>query len=520
MATQSCISREMGRTLGVVTNEFWTAPESRSLTVEDLLRSPALQLRVVAGAGGISRRVAWAHVSELEDPTPWLLGSELIMTTGIAVPRSEARQVAYLERLDQAGVAGLALSAKLLVPPLHDAFLAAAEHRSFPVLEVPLPVPFIAIAQAVAAIVQADVGYALSAQLQVFDSIRWLTSEGLRATEVFTRLEALSGYDLYLCDPDLRPLLVGVPAPPLELAHLIPASLDGPPTIAGGYVLPVPTPGGAAGVLLAMRRPGVTAADLAVIQHVATVAALQVTIVRHEQETLRREGAETLAEYLGGILDSQVARRRLARSGFDPSQDLQLFVVRSRPSDSLDETLDSRLTSRGIPHLILRQEQQSLTLLPDDPEARALMAEGLAVVAGASRPFEAGAPLDLPRREALWAAARALEAGGGLVLYGADAAGRWLAEDASALRALTESVLGTVLAYDRAHASALVPTVRTWMERDRRADDAARALGIHPNTLAYRLTRFEHLSGRKLGSTADLAEVWLALRASEQVGDS
>lgn len=494
--------------------------ETRSLTVEDLLRSPALQLRVMAGASGVGRRVAWAHVSELEDPTPWLLGSELVMTTGIAVPRPRLRQVAYLERLDEAGVAGLALSARLLVPPLHDAFLEAAERRRFPVLEVPLPVPFIAIAQAVAAAVQADIGHALSAQLQVFGSLRWLTSEGLSVSGIFTRLEALSGYSLYLCDPELRPLLAGVPAPPAALANLIPTTLDGPPTIPGGYVLPVPTPGGSAGLLLALRRPGVSAADLAVIQHVATVAALQVTIARHEQETLRREGAETLAEYLGGVLDGQAVRRRLARSGFDPTHDLQLFAVRGGPSMAADETLNARLASRGVPHLLLRQEQQSLALLPDDPEVRALISALPDVVAGASRPFEAGAPLDLPRREALWATARAVEAGGGLVQYGADAAGRWLAEDASALRALTANVLGAVLAYDRTHTSALVATVRTWMERDRRADDAARALGIHPNTLAYRLARFEQLSGRRLGSTADLAEVWLALRASEQVGDS
>jgi sugar diacid utilization regulator len=42
--------------------------------------------------------------------------------------------------------------------------------------------------------------------------------------------------------------------------------------------------------------------------------------------------------------------------------------------------------------------------------------------------------------------------------------------------------------------------------------DAA-ALQIHPNTLAYRLRRFDEISGRTLRSTADLAELWLALRA-------
>jgi purine catabolism regulator len=488
------------------------------LTVEDLLRSPAMQMHLLGGASGVGRRVAWAHVSELEDPTPWLLGSELIMTTGMAVPRTEARQRAYLERLDDAGVAGLALSARLHVPPLYPAFFEAAERRRFPVLEVPLAVPFVAVAQAVAAAVQAEIGESLSAQLQVFGALRWLTAEGLSVPEIFERLEALSGFTLYLCTADGGTLLTGVAPPPPEFADLVPRQPDGPPTIPGGYVLPVSLPAGPAGFLIALRRTGVAAAGLAVVQHIVTVAALQLTIVRQELEMARREGAETLAELLSGVFDEATARRRLDRLGFDTRRPLRLAVLRGIAASSEDETLAGRLAGAGVPHLVLRQEQQILVLLPDEPETQRLV-DGLAgVSAGMSRAFQAGAALDVPRREALWAVVRAEEGGGGLVRYGADAAGRWLTDDAAGLRALTAEVLGVVHAYDRTHRSALVTTVRTWMERDRHNEAVAFALGIHPNTLAYRLRRFEQLSGRNLTSTADLAEVWLALRTVEQAG--
>lgn len=499
-----------------VTND--EAPQQpRSLTIEDLLRSPALQLRLLGGAAGVGRRVAWAHVSELADPTPWLLGSELIMTTGMAVPRSATAQRAYLERLDASGVAGLALSAKLHVPPLHPAFFEAAERRGFPVLEVPLPVPFIAIAQAVAAAVLVDMGDSLSAQLQVFGSLGWLTNEGLGPAGIFARLESLSGLTLYLCTAEGGALLSGVAPPPAELARLIPKTPDGPPSIPGGYVLPVSAPAGPAGFLLALRRPGVVAAGLAVVQHIATVAALEVTIVRHEQEIVRREGAETLAELISGVFDGPTARRRLARLGFDTTRSLQLVVLRGVPDD--DQTVLGHFADAAVAHLVLRQEQQILVLLPDEPAVRQLLEDLANVSVGASRAFEAGAALDIPRREALWAASRAEDAGGGLVRYGADAAGRWLADDPGALRALTADVLGAARAYDRRHRSDLVTTVRTWMERDRHNESVAFALGIHPNTLSYRLHRFEALSGRNLSSSADLAEVWLALRAAENLPD-
>ncbi|WP_341538463.1 helix-turn-helix domain-containing protein [Streptacidiphilus pinicola] len=56
------------------------------------------------------------------------------------------------------------------------------------------------------------------------------------------------------------------------------------------------------------------------------------------------------------------------------------------------------------------------------------------------------------------------------------------------------------------------------MERDRRTEAAAHALHIHPNTLAYRLRRFAELTGRDPATTESFAEVWLALRAADQLG--
>lgn len=478
-------------------------------TVEDLLRSPALQLKVLAGERGLGRSVSWAHVSELEDPTPWLLGAEVIMTTGIGVPKSAAAQRAYLERLDDAGVAALALSAGLHVPPLRRAFLDAAEERGFPVLEVPLAVPFIAIAQEVAAAVQEDARQRLGAQLQVFGALRWLASEGLDTAGLFRRLERLSGYEIYLSTPQGRPLLPGVPAPPPSVR--LPASADAPPTIPGGFALPVPAPGGPAGFLVAFEREGARPAGLAVVQHIATVAALRVAMVRSERETLRRQGAETLAELLQDVLDPETARRRLDLMGLPPERDVVLLVVRDAADDAVVQALGEH------PHLMLRRHRD-LYVLTAAAVATAELEAVPGIAAGVSRPLPPGSSLRVAQREALWAASRAAEAGRPLVGYGEDTTGRWLPDDVGVLAALVEHVLGDVLRYDAEHGSDLIASVRTWMERDRRIDDAARALHVHPNTLSYRLRRFGALTGRDLSATGDFAEVWLAIRAAAQLG--
>ncbi|WP_327174000.1 PucR family transcriptional regulator [Streptomyces sp. NBC_01335] len=478
---------------------------SDKLTVEDLLSFPALQLSVKAGGAGLGRSVSWAHASELDDPTPWLLGSELIMTAGLAVPAAAAAQRAYLERLDDAGVSGLALSAQLHMPVLHDDFFRAAEERGFPVLEVPLSVPFIAVAQEVAAAVQEDARHRLGAQLQVFGSLRWLVAEDLDTPTLLRRLERLSGYDVYLCTPQGRPLLPGVPVPD---PSVLPDSVDAPPTVPGGFVLPVPAPGGPAGFLVAYEREGAQPAGLAVAQHIATVAALRLAMVRNERETLRREGAETLAELLQEVLDPEAARRRLARHAIEG--ETVLMVVRHTTDEALLHVLEDR------PHLLLTRGEDRYVL--GAPELADAVGTLPMAATGMSRPFRPGAALKVAQREAVWAASKAAESGRPVVRYGDDLTGRWLPDDPAVLSALVENVLGEVLRYDAAHDSQLLVSVRTWMERDRRTEAAAAALHIHPNTLAYRLRRFGTLAARDLASTGALSEVWLAIQAAGTLG--
>ena len=53
------------------------------LPLGDLIRD--LDVRLVAGEAGLENAVRWVHISELEDPTPWLSGGELLLTTGMGL---------------------------------------------------------------------------------------------------------------------------------------------------------------------------------------------------------------------------------------------------------------------------------------------------------------------------------------------------------------------------------------------------------------------------------------------------
>src|SRR3954447_824413 len=114
------------------------------LPLRDLLRE--LEREIVAGESGLDHSVRWVHISELEDPTPWLSGGELLLTTGLQVGDA-AHQRAYVLRLVQHGVAGLGFGVGFTHARAPEALLAAAAEHDFPVFEVPYEVPFIAITE-------------------------------------------------------------------------------------------------------------------------------------------------------------------------------------------------------------------------------------------------------------------------------------------------------------------------------------------------------------------------------------
>src|SRR3954449_8747498 len=114
------------------------------LDLGDLLRE--MDLRLVAGAAGADHPGRWLHISELPDPTPFLSGGELLLTTGMQLTDPD-EQRAYVARLAAHGLAGLGLGTGFAHPQVPEAMVAAAEEHGFALFEVPYEVPFIALTE-------------------------------------------------------------------------------------------------------------------------------------------------------------------------------------------------------------------------------------------------------------------------------------------------------------------------------------------------------------------------------------
>ena len=115
------------------------------LTVSELLSDS--DVRLLTGESATDVPVRWVHISEIEDPTPWLSGGELLLTTGMQLDTAE-RQREFVARLADHHLAGLGFGTGFAHAEVPPALLQAAAERDFPVFEVPYDVPFIALTEA------------------------------------------------------------------------------------------------------------------------------------------------------------------------------------------------------------------------------------------------------------------------------------------------------------------------------------------------------------------------------------
>ncbi len=114
------------------------------LTVQALVDE--MQLELLVSGEAARAPVRWVHSTELDDPTPWLSGGELILTTGMRLKTAKVQRE-FVERLAAHHVAGVGFGTGFDHAKLPEALLGAAREAGLPVFEVPYELPFIAITE-------------------------------------------------------------------------------------------------------------------------------------------------------------------------------------------------------------------------------------------------------------------------------------------------------------------------------------------------------------------------------------
>jgi PucR family transcriptional regulator, purine catabolism regulatory protein len=503
------------------------------LTVADLVGQPLLGLTVRAGAAGCGAQVRWAHASELLDPSPWLRGGELLLTTGMALPEDAAGVQAYLHRLADAGVAGVAFGVGVQRAAVPQALVAVADERSLPLLEVPLPVPFIAITEAVAAHHAAEQQETTQRLVEV---LRAMTRAALRqgpAGVLRVLIGSLGGSAAALDEygavlAEAGPTAGGLLADGRAELSRRPAS--GTPFSAmvtgDGGRLVLQSIGGSRSrgyLLLRTDRDWSSYAQLVLAQ---ANSLLSITVDKPDAvlRAERRLRAEVLTSILDGTRPAELAGQLSAFGFADGAGVVAVALQTAGAAAELAETASRALERRPWAHLVAVREGRVLVLLAaGESDAGELVVEVLAAVppadrihVGMSAPAAADDALDaVIQAELAVRAARAerrpLCRFGELSTYTLLLA----SQSREALAQVAGSALEPLLEHDRRRGAQLLETLEVFLAHNAQAVPAAAALGVHRHTLRNRIRKVTELTGRNLDSPHDRTELWLALKARE-----
>jgi purine catabolism regulator len=503
-----------------------------TVTVRWLLAQRRLGLVLRGGGIGMTNSIGFVATTELTDPTPWLSGGEMVLTTGMGVPADAAGRRSYVQRLADNGAAALGFGAGLTLPSAPSDLVTAADEIGLPLLEVPLPTPFVAVAQTV-----------------VDETARQQTHAQTVAGKAQQRMTraAVSGGP----SATLRELSVGCSGPALLLdrhgrpMYTHPAGID--PEVLRQVGEQVrehqdtsavgPAPGGIVvtqhirvgrrgyGYLAVLLDHDPQPTDHVLIGHANSLLALDFEKPGRLRAAQRRMNAAALQLLMSAGADLGEAQRMVAEAA--DTRGLRVLVVLGAAdrAAALAESLERHLVAAARPVFLLSApDGGEITVVlrgEDDVEFADRLFDGVPTATRQRLLLGLSAPHSVTRlTEAVAEARLAARAGhaGNPPLDTAAMAGRTLLTD-RASRIMLEQLAGSLLTplreHDTDHDSALLPSLRAFLEHNGQWEGAATAAGVHRHTLRARIAKAEEIVGVDLDSARVRAELLLAMIATD-----
>ncbi|EMR0690647.1 PucR family transcriptional regulator [Pseudomonas aeruginosa] len=470
------------------------------LTVQDLLNIEALKLQAEAGLAGAGRTITWAHAVDLPDPWRWISPGDLVMTTGLGIPVEADEQLIWLEQLVQSNASALVFAPREGAPELSSKLLKAADRLLFPVLRASFELEFNKLSH------------------YVIESVLQAQRERFNATERLfqTYAEALRK------EPDMAGRLT-ILASTLELGLGIEDAVSGV-TIAESQsaryhtseqVERIPIAGRVRANLVIARKGERTLNDPILIRSLVGLLGVELERLMIHRDQQRDEGATLLRSLLGNEAEFTLARPILEQRGLTGS----LVSLAIKPGEEgawrSDELHHAPALHRATPLLLSDKELLLAVSVDDSGLFEALHSSlGKDTVIGISGPIATATGFNESVRQARLALTQAQDMGTSMLRYGEVETGLIMAPKSLAeARALVGRYLGPLIEHDRTQGATLLATLLAFLDNDGSWKATAFDLGIHRQTLVYRLKLVEQLTGIKPTTTQGIARFWIAIQA-------
>jgi hypothetical protein len=493
-------------------------------TLRDLIAEPSLGLELLVD-GNLDRPIRWVHVTELADVSPYLVGDEFVLTAGVWRGRSSAE--GFVRSLHSRNVAGIGYGLLIGDDKVPAAMQRACREVSIPLLGVPVSTPFVAISQWFVERLAADRETSLRATIRLTSDLLAAAenpSASAALTSVARILRRSTGGSVWIADDAGRLLAQAGSVPDTAIRRVAAGRAATDRVVIDGWAVQPVEASGTRAAVLAVTGDIDDLETRSRVDAARPVIGLILARERAVRESERRLAGEVVSLVLGRQVEA--AQARMPYYGLNPAGALLPLVCavtdREHALDSAERWL-RETEANGV--VALRSDE--LMLIVDGTHfsdashvvssARSLALQVAATAVGTGSVADDIHGLRRSLVQARQACELARRRGGGAVVSH-DLTGSHdlllALQDQDVLDAFRESLLSPLERHDARHSADLVLTLRTFLEQGGKWQQTAEALHIHVNTLRNRLERVEELTERRLDSTPDRVDLWLALKAS------
>lgn len=109
-----------------------------SICCRDIFVLPSLQkLTLVAGEKGLDQIILWTHVADFPNMAEWVAEGDLLLTTGVHLPKDINEFVELVRQLKQNSLAGLVLNIGPYISVIPQEVITVADELNFPLFSLP-----------------------------------------------------------------------------------------------------------------------------------------------------------------------------------------------------------------------------------------------------------------------------------------------------------------------------------------------------------------------------------------------
>lgn len=493
-------------------------------TLGDLLADSHLNLELMTGpTDSLSRPLHGAHSIEIDNPAQWLDPGWLMLTMGVRLRQRPAEQRRLIAELQELGATALGFGVGVAFKSVPPTLLEEAAARDFPVIKVPIDTQFHEISRVV---FQSTV----SSEAQTYARLTSLQQNLMRAfadpNPVVSALRRLGRFSnstvaVVAADGTVQASTGILPLDEIS-GHLLDRPVHASPVVIGDWEIVTAPIGGwqSPRSLVIASRPGATSREMVrmmldvAVPMLGALGSFTAANRRHDQALSKAMVDNALTKPLSDV-DAGQFSEHLTSADVDVARGFAVVVMRSGEHVLLDEIEGALVGAhRRLPSVYSRRREEIVAVVSADDGKIAGLRHALGaridrLRTGVGRTVSSPHEISVSYRDAV-IVLRYLdqeEAGAALTFDDLDLASQLLAEVHPDRVALKVKTIADLLRSNPIQLEAL----RAYFATCQDVQAAAKSIFVHPNTLRYRLERFEMAMGRSLRDPAIIASLHYVL---------